>query len=318
MASPPETGTPRGPKRMPLRRRRKTPPGDPPDTSADGAGRAAAPKSDRPGAAEAEERDEQNLGSMSLREHLIELRTRLARSAVGVFAGFLVCFSFAPELYAYLTAPLEKAMPPESFMIFTGLPEGFLVEVRIAFIAGIFLASPFVFYQLWSFIAPGLYKEEKRFMLPLAFASAFFFIAGALFCYFVVFPVAFEFFMGFSTGAIRAAPSVGAYLSFATQLLLAFGLAFELPLFSFFLGRLGLLKARHLRAWRRYAILGCFILAALLTPPDVYSQLLMVVPLLILYELSVLVVAVFGKKEKRQPSAAEPAGAGQGGPDAAA
>ena len=306
--SVPRSESPRRPKRAPQRRARKAKLAPEPLSPGENDDSAATPEE---GSAEEREKAQES-GSMSLREHLVELRTRILRAALGIFVGFLACFAFAPQLYAFLTAPLEKVMPADSFMIFTGLPEGFLVEIRIAFIAGIFLTSPFIFYQLWSFIAPGLYKEERRFVMPVSIASAFFFVAGALFCYYVVFPVAFEFFMGFSKGRIKAAPSVGAYLSFAIQLLLAFGLVFELPLFSFFLARLGLLKARHLRKWRRYAILGNFILAALLTPPDVYSQLLMVAPLLLLYELSVLVAAVFGKKEKAAaiPESDEPAESG--------
>lgn len=237
---------------------------------------------------------------MSLREHLVELRTRLLRAAICVVVGFFACFGFAKTIYSFLTAPLESVLPADSFMIFTGLPEGFLVEVRVAFFAAIFLTSPLIFYQIWSFVAPGLYKEERRFVLPVALASAVFFICGALFCYFFVFPIAFEFFMSYSTGKIKAAPSVAQYLSFVTQLLLAFGLVFELPLFCFFLGRLGILKAAHLRRWRPYSVLGCVILAALLTPPDVYSQLLMVGPLLLLYEVSILIVAFFGKKDKKK------------------
>ncbi|MDL2271461.1 twin-arginine translocase subunit TatC [Desulfovibrio sp. OttesenSCG-928-I05] len=253
---------------------------------------------------EAEKKDEnddsEELSGMSLREHLVELRTRLLRAALCIVVGFFVCFGFAKTIYSFLTAPLESVLPADSFMIFTGLPEGFLVEVRVAFFAAIFLTSPLIFYQIWSFVAPGLYKEERRFVIPVALTSAFFFICGALFCYFFVFPVAFEFFMSYSTGKIKAAPSVAQYLSFVTQLLLAFGLVFELPLFCFFLGRLGILKAAHLRKWRPYSILGCFILAALLTPPDVYSQLLMVGPLVLLYEVSILIVALFGKKDRKK------------------
>lgn len=236
--------------------------------------------------------EEESSSGMSLREHLLELRKRALRCLIGLILGFLLCYTVADFLYDQLTAPLEKVMPQGSYMVFLSLPEGFLVELRIAFIAGIFLSSPYIFYQIWAFVAPGLYREERRLILPLAALSAFFFIGGAAFCYAVVFPFAFEFFLGFSRESLRATPAAGAYLSFAIQLMMAFGLIFEMPLFSFFFAKLGLVTPQRLRFFRKYAILASFILAAVLTPPDVLSQLLMVAPLLLLYEISIFVASI--------------------------
>ena len=172
--------------------------------------------------------------------------------------------------------------------------------MKVAFVAGVFVACPFLFYQIWAFIAPGLYEEEKKYIIPLALSSALFFILGGVFCYFGVFPFAFEFFMSYSTDNIVAMLSIDEYLSFALKMVLAFGLIFEMPLFSFFLARMGLITAQKMREVRKYAILAIFVVAAILTPPDVVSQLLMAMPMLLLYEISILVAAAFGRKKKEK------------------
>ncbi len=243
-----------------------------------------------------EELDES--ASMSLTEHLNELRKRIARMLLGAAGGFLLCYNFAEKLFTFLAKPLTQVMPEGTHLIYTSVPEGFFVHLKVAFVAGIFIASPYIFYQLWAFIAPGLYKKERRVALPLACFSALFFTLGAAFCYIVVFPFAFKFFMSYSRDAIAAMPSLNAYLGFSLELLLAFGLIFEMPLFAFFLSRLGILTATWMRKMRRYAVLGIFIAAAILTPPDVFSQLLMAGPMLILYELSILVAAMARKRPK--------------------
>ncbi|MBQ9536815.1 MAG: twin-arginine translocase subunit TatC [Desulfovibrionaceae bacterium] len=233
---------------------------------------------------------------MSLLEHLNELRRCLIKASIAVFLGFLACWLVVDPIFNTLVAPLLKALPKGSHAIYTTLPEGFFTRMYIAFVAGVFAASPIVFYQIWSFISPGLYDEEKRFLLPMAFVSAFFFIGGGLFCFHIVFPYAFSFFVSFATEDIVAMPKISDYLSFVLKLLLAFGLIFEMPLFSFFLSRMGIITADLMRKVRRYAILVIFIVAAILTPPDVVSQLLMAGPMLLLYELSILIAAIFGKK----------------------
>lgn len=237
---------------------------------------------------------------MSLRDHLRELRKRLLRAFLWMIGGFLICYPFAEDLFGLLMEPLIRAMPKTSHFIFTNPPEAFFTYMKVAFVAGIFLASPMVFYQIWAFVAPGLYKEEKVYIVPVAAFSAVFFTCGGAFCYFIGLPFVFEFFMSYNTGLIQAMPSLKETLSFVLQLLLAFGLVFELPLFIFFLSRLGIVTADMMRRFRRYSVLVNVILAAILTPPDVMSQMLMAGPLIILYEISILIAAIFGKKKPQK------------------
>lgn len=243
---------------------------------------------------------------MGLLDHLNELRWRLVRCFIAALVGFCLCWAVVEPLFDILTLPLNNALGAVgAHAQYTSMPEPFFTRMLVAFVAGLFIASPFIFYQIWAFIAPGLYDEEKRFIIPVAVISALFFIGGGLFCYFIVFPYAFNFFIGFSTQSIQITPRISDYLDFILKLLLAFGLIFEMPLFSFFLSRMGVLTAGMMRRGRRYAIVGIFIVAAILTPPDVVSQLLMACPMLILYECSILVAALCGKKKK---NAAEDAG----------
>ena len=241
----------------------------------------------------AEEEDDRPMGLM---DHLSELRGRLVRCTVAVMVGFIACWAVVDPIFDALVDPLLKVLPDGSHAIYTTLPEGFFTRMHIAFVAGVFVSSPVIFYQIWSFIAPGLYEEEKRHILPVAFMSAFFFVSGGAFCYFVVFPQAFAFFVSYATDSIVAMPKVSDYLSFVLKLILAFGLVFEMPLFAFFLARMGIITAELMRRVRRYAILGIFIVAAILSPPDVVSQLLMAAPMLVLYEISIYVAVAFGKK----------------------
>ncbi len=187
----------------------------------------------------------------------------------------------------------------EGHFQYTYPAEAFFSHIKISIVAGLFLVSPYVFAQIWGFIAPGLYEHERKGVIPMALISAIFFTAGGVFGYFIVFPFGFEFFAGFSTEAIQFTPKLNEYLSFCLKLLFAFGFVFELPLFIFFLARLGMVSSRGLREKRKYAILTGFILAAVLTPPDPFTQCLMAAPLIILYELGIWVAFFFGKKEKR-------------------
>lgn len=246
---------------------------------------------------EPEEEEDGQGGRMSLMDHLRELRQRICYSLAAAFVGFLICWCFVEPVFDVLTRPLLAVLPEGSSAMYTTLPEAFFTRMYIAFILGLFVASPYIFYQIWAFISPGLYEEEKHFIMPVAFVSAVFFVLGGLFCYFIVFKYAFSFFMTFVTEEIQAMPKISDYLDFVLKLLLAFGFIFEMPIFAFFLSRMGLITAARMRSVRRYAILIIFIVAAILTPPDVVSQILMAVPMLILYEASILVAAVFGKKE---------------------
>lgn len=251
-----------------------------------------------PATPEEEDKAEPDDRPMGLMDHLAELRGRLVRCCVAVMVGFIACWAVVDPIFDALVAPLLSVLPEGSHAIYTTLPEGFFTRMHIAFVAGVFVSSPVIFYQIWSFIAPGLYDEEKRHIVPVAFMSAVFFISGGAFCYFVVFPNAFSFFVSYATDTIVAMPKVSDYLSFVLKLILAFGLVFEMPLFAFFLARMGIVTADLMRKVRRYAILGIFIVAAVLSPPDVVSQLLMAAPMLLLYEISILVAASFGKKSK--------------------
>lgn len=242
--------------------------------------------------------------NMTLMDHFRELRARLIKIFVFILIGFIACYAFSGHIADILYKPLIDALPhgsSPSSIIFTGVPEAFFIRMKIAFVTGIFLTSPLIFYQIWAFIAPGLYNEERVFIVPVAIFSAFFFVCGGLFCYYVVFPNAFKFFMSFSEGPFKAMPSMSEYFSFALQLIFAFGLIFELPLFVFFLSRLGIVNAAKMRKFRRYAILISFVVAAVLTPPDAISQLLMAGPMIILYEFSIFIALVFGKKPKTKP-----------------
>jgi sec-independent protein translocase protein TatC len=245
---------------------------------------------------EAPEESSEEESAASLTEHLAELRKRLMISCVAVGVCFAASYSFSNELFGLLTLPLVKVMPDQSSMIFTGLAEGFFTYLKVAFLTGILLASPVIFYQFWAFISPGLHSHEKKYIFPFTFFSVMFFVGGALFGYFVVFPFAFEFFMSFNNDQIRALPSLKEYLAFSTKLLLAFGLAFELPIFIFFLTKLGIVTIEGLTRNRKYFLVGAFIAAAILTPPDVVTQLLMAIPLMLLYELGIIAARLTAKK----------------------
>ncbi len=242
---------------------------------------------------------------MTFTGHLDELRKRLIHCSIAAVIGFLGCYAFAERLFNLLMAPLIEVLPPKSTLIFTSLPEAFFTYLKVAFVAGLFAVSPYIFYQIWKFVAPGLYDSERRYFIPMAFFSALFFVSGALFGYFVVFPFGFKFFMGFATDFIRPMPTIREYLGFSLKLLIAFGVIFELPLFIFFLARLGMVTSDGLRRKRKYAVLCAFVVSAVLTPPDVVSQTLMAGPLVILYELGIWVAHFFGKKKPSRTDTTE-------------
>jgi sec-independent protein translocase protein TatC len=237
--------------------------------------------------------------------HLEELRTRLIRVFIAVGVGFVIAFGFKERLFKILVLPLVKVMKDGETLIYTGLPEAFFTYLKVAFLAGLIVASPIILHQFWMFVAPGLYKNERRMMMPIVLLSSFFFIGGALFGYFVVFPWGFKFFLGFATDTIRPLPSMKEYFGFSAKLLLAFGLVFELPLVLTFLAKLGIVSVDFLKKNRKYAVLLFFAGAAILTPPDVVTQVLMALPLMALYEVSIIGAKIFGKK-KAEPQEAEP------------
>jgi sec-independent protein translocase protein TatC len=246
---------------------------------------------------------------MPLTEHLQELRWRLIKSLLAIAVGFTACYNFADALFDFLTRPLlalnaASGAPADAVrLIGTGLVEAFFTKLKVSFIAAIFLASPVILYQIWQFVAPGLYDNEKRYALPFVIFGTLFFLTGAWFCYWGVLPVGYRFFIQqYATIQVDPQIRISEYLSFTARMLLAFGVTFELPVAVFFLARFGFVTHRMMLSYARYAILVIFIVAAMLTPgPDVASQLLMATPLLILYALSIGVAYVFGKPRSSAP-----------------
>ena len=239
---------------------------------------------------------------LPLTAHLQELRKRLIFSFIVVGAGFALCYSLADSIFNILAAPLLKMMPAGGSLIFTSVAEAFFTYMKVAFIAGLILTSPFVLYQIWAFVAPGLYQKEKRYVVPFVLSGSFFFALGILFGYFVAIPIGFKFLLGYATDFIKPMPSMNEYLSFSIKFLLAFGLVFEFPVVLVLLARIGVVNAKMLARQRKYAILLIFIFAAVMTPPDLISQVLMALPLMGLYELSIFLSKLFGKKDKPIPS----------------
>ena len=238
---------------------------------------------------------------MSLTEHLAELRKRLLRSIIALGIGFLACYYFKDGIFNIVTKPLTEALPKNSYLIYTGLTEAFFVYMKLSFFASLIITSPFILYQIWKFIEPGLLETEKKYIVPFVVSSTSLFVGGILFGYFIVLPPAFEFFVSFNNKYLQAMISFSDYLSLFVTFLLGFGVSFELPIFIFFLARLGIVNAQMLSKQRRYAILIIFIAAAVLTPsPDALSQVLMAIPLMVLYEVSIF-VAKFAAKKKPLP-----------------
>jgi sec-independent protein translocase protein TatC len=237
--------------------------------------------------------------------HLEELRKRLITCAIAVGIGFVISYIFAERLFQILVTPLTRIMPEGDRLIFTNLPEMFLTYLKTAVICGILLTAPVIFHQLWLFIAPGLYQHEKKFAIPFVVFSTILFVGGALFGYFIVFPFGFKFFLGFANEYIQALPSVKQYFSFAIKLLFAFGIVFELPVVAFFLSKMGIVTPEFLKKKRKYALLLTFVMAAILTPPDVITQLMMAGPLILLYEIGILVARMARRKKDREEETTE-------------
>jgi sec-independent protein translocase protein TatC len=248
--------------------------------------------------AEQEKEEHSEERKMSLTEHLIDLRNSITHSLIAIGIGFGVCYYFKDFIFNIVTRPLTQALPKNSYLIYTGLTEAFFTYMKVAFFASLIITSPYVLYQIWKFIAPGLLPQEKKYVVPFVISSSFLFISGVLFGYFVALPPAFEFFVSFNNQYLQAMLSFKDYLSLFVTFLLGFGISFELPIFIFFLTKLGIVNAAMLSKQRRYAILIIFIVAAILTPsPDALSQVLMAIPLMFLYEVSIF-VSRFARKEK--------------------
>ncbi len=248
--------------------------------------------------------DEENLEGMSLLEHLEELRDRLVRVLVAFAVTFVACWSFASHIYEFLAQPIYEFLPEGKKLVFLGITDPFLIYVKVAALAGIFIASPVILYQLWSFVAPGLYKRERRMVGPFVFFGSLLFVAGGAFAYYVAFPFAIEFLLGLGA-QFDPAITVTHYLSFLMTIVLGLGLMFELPTLIFLLAKMGLVTPRFLMRHFRWAVLLIFITAAIITPtPDVVNLCIFAVPTILLYLLGVGVAAVFGPRPEKQAAAA--------------
>jgi len=235
---------------------------------------------------------------MSLTDHLMELRKRLVRCVIILFIGFGACYYYKDFIFDIVTRPLVQVLPKNSYLIYTGLTEAFFVYMKLAFFASLIITCPFIIYQIWKFISPALHSTEKKYVLPFVLFSTLLFISGVLFGYFIALPPAFEFFVSFNNRYLQSMISFSDYISLFVTFLLGFGLSFELPVFIFFLAKLGIVNAQMLSKQRKYAILVIFIVAAILTPsPDALSQILMAIPLMFLYELSIFISKFAGKKK---------------------
>ena len=235
---------------------------------------------------------------LPITDHIEELRWRLIKCVIAVGVGFVATYAFKERIFEFLVAPLARVLPENSHLIYTSLPEAFITYLKVAFFSGLVLSAPVIFYQLWKFIMPGLYENERRYVLPFMIVATLFFVTGVSFAYYVVFPYGFQFFLGFQTDSIAAMPAMKEYLGFVMKLMLAFGITFELPVIMFFLAKMGIVGPQVLKKNRKYAILIVFVVAAILTPPDVISQTLLAIPLLILYEVSIWVTHFVRKKKE--------------------
>jgi sec-independent protein translocase protein TatC len=230
--------------------------------------------------------------------HLIELRDRLLRMLIAVGVVFVILFPFASELYDLLAYPMMRALPEGSKMIATGVVAPFLIPVKVAAMVAFAVALPYVLYQVWAFVAPGLYAHERRLVVPLVIASTVLFFLGVAFCYFFVFGVVFDFVYKIAPKSISVAPDIENYLNFVITMFLAFGVTFEVPIAVLILVRMGAVTIAQLTNIRPYFIVGSFVIAAIVTPPDVLSQLLLAVPMCVLYEVGIIAARVFGRSRQ--------------------
>ena len=235
-----------------------------------------------------------------LKPHIADLRKRLAISTITVVVMFFACFSFYEPILEWMMAPVKHALPAGTSMIAVEIQETFFTAMKVAFFGGFIISLPVIFWQLWLFLAPGLYDHEKKLVVPFVFFATLMFLLGASFAYYIVVPVGFDFLIAFGNSVVSVLPSIGKYVGFFTKLLIGFGIAFELPVITFFLAKIGLVNDQMLKDFFRYAVVLIFIVAAVLTPPDVISQVLMAAPLLILYGVSIYIAKVFNPAQKEE------------------
>ncbi|RXJ70087.1 twin-arginine translocase subunit TatC [Halarcobacter ebronensis] len=228
-----------------------------------------------------------------LKPHIADLRKRLINSAICLIIAFFVCFNFYEPILKWMMVPVEAVLPPNSHMVAVEIQETFFTALKVAFFSGFIVSLPVIFWQLWLFLAPGLYDHEKKLVIPFVFFATLMFLIGAAFAYWVVVPFGFDFLINFGSAVVTVLPSIGKYVGFFTKLLFGFGVAFELPVITFFLAKIGLVDDKMLKDFFKYAVVLIFILAALLTPPDVLTQFLMAGPLILLYIVSIYIAKIF-------------------------
>ena len=250
-----------------------------------------------------EAKAEEELAEGTLLSHLIELRSRLVKMAAAVIGLFAVLLPFNQRIFELVSKPLLAAVPSGQ-MIITGAAAPLLVPFKLTFLVALFLAMPVVLYQLWAFVAPGLYRKEKRFALPLLASSIFLFYSGVAFAYYVVFPLVFGFFGSINIEGAPWTPDIGSYLDFITSIVLAFGVAFEVPIATVLVVWAGLTTPEKLGKARPYVFLGCFVIGMFLTPPDVISQTLLAIPVYLLYEGGIIMSRLFARKPKEAETVA--------------
>ena len=235
-----------------------------------------------------------------LKPHIADLRKRLTISTITVVVMFFACFSFYEPILEWMMAPVKHALPVGTSMIAVEIQETFFTALKVAFFGGFIISLPVIFWQLWLFLAPGLYDHEKKLVVPFVFFATLMFLLGASFAYYIVVPIGFDFLIAFGNSVVSVLPSIGKYVGFFTKLMIGFGIAFELPVITFFLAKIGLVNDQMLKDFFRYAVVLIFIISAILTPPDVISQVLMAAPLLILYGVSIYIAKVFNPAQKEE------------------
>ena len=242
--------------------------------------------------------DEEVDREQPLMSHLLELRSRLVKAAVSVLVVFAVLSPFMKHIFDFLSQPLMAALPQGVKMLSTGVVAPFFVPLKVTLFLAFLVALPYVLYQVWAFVAPGLYKREKRLIFPILASSIVMFAVGMLYCYFIVFRMVFMFIAGFSPESVNFAPDIDAYFSFVITMFFAFGATFEVPIVVMVLNRMGVASYHGLTKVRASVIVGAFVVAAIVTPPDVMSQCLLAVPLVVLYQVCLWCVKLFGKKDE--------------------
>ncbi|MEN9836650.1 MAG: hypothetical protein RLZ79_318 [Pseudomonadota bacterium] len=240
----------------------------------------------------------EQLAEGTLISHLLELRDRLLRAFIAVIVVFIPLAFFANELFTFVATPLIAQLPKDSSLIATSVISPFMTPFKLAFFVGLFVAMPYVLYQVWAFVAPGLYKHEKRFAVPLLVSSIVLFYCGIAFAYFAVFPVMFEFFANTTPAGVRMMTDITSYMDFVLTMFLCFGLAFEVPVVVVLLVLTGLVKVEKLAEIRGYVLIGIFVIAALLTPPDAISQTIMAVPMYLLYEGGIVMARLMNRMRR--------------------